>query len=194
MTARQVKTIIKVIRGLSNSEIDEAKPVAAYVGFTQKVLCGLEKQFAAYKARKQKEEDAKKSPIPVDADNYHAGTEGKFRSAPAGWTTVLTSRGIDSPVSVGGRIWSLKHLVDFDGVYDAHWISDDGQHLIRVSNLWSFFSKKVHKQTGVKKRKLEDRVWSMRQKPHPVVIHDSNGGELTVAGGYIRFSDMRKEQ
>ena len=157
--------------------------------FAESVISGLERQLYDFRGE-TKDGTIEQYIVYVDERNYGTNTEGKFRSIPSGWTEALVKS--DKPVEIEGKVWHLKYIAYIPNSFEAHWVSDDGEHLIRVSDRWSFFSKKEHKKTGVKKRKLGPRIWSMKQKPHVVLVDNPEGKKIKVAGGYIKFSDMKK--
>ena len=123
----------------------------------------------------------------IDRTNYMQNTVGKFKSVPAGWAKGLIDN-IEGPVELGGKTWRLDHIdADVPGTWSGYWVSDDNEHLIRVSDRWSFFSKVDHKQTGVKKvGNLDTCTWSLKTRPHCIKF-----GDLMVAAGYIRFDKMK---
>ena len=135
----------------------------------------------------------------IDKTNYMDGTVGKFKSIPWSWAKTLTTVGMYTPCYLGGKMWKLDHINHGHNgdSFSGYWLATDGNHLIRISDRWSFFSKRKNKLEGLKKSKrLRPCVWSMNQKPRIVEVdsEDGHNGKIKVAGGYIRFDKMQKKE
>lgn len=133
----------------------------------------------------------------IDKTNYMDATTGKFKSIPRGWAQALTTVGMYTPCYLGGRIWKLDH-VNYGKKGDhfsGYWVSDDDEHLIRISDHWSFYSKRKHVEEGVKRcHAIRSCTWSMKQRPHVVEVDCPQKKHRKVAGGYIRFDKMEKKE
>lgn len=107
----------------------------------------------------------------IDKTNYMDATIGKFKSIPWNWAKALATVGMYTPCYLGGRIWKLDHVgYGKNGDhFSGYWISDDGKHLIRISD-----------------------QWSMKQKPHVVEVDCQAKKGRKVAGGCISFDKMKK--
>lgn len=133
----------------------------------------------------------------IDKTNYMEATTGKFKSIPRGWAQALTTVGMYTPCYLGGRIWKLDHANygKKGDHFSGYWVSDDGEHLIRISDHWSYFSKRKHVETGVKRcHAIRSCTWSMKQRPHVVEVDCPAKKHRKVAGGYIRFDKMEKKE
>ena len=133
----------------------------------------------------------------IDKTNYMENTVGKFKSIPWSWAKTLTTVGMYTPCYLGGKIWKLDHVDNGRNgdTFSGYWVAEDGEHLIRISDRWSYFSKRKNKIDGLKKSKrLRPCVWSINQKPRVVEVDSEHGckDKITVAGGYIRFDKMQK--
>jgi len=134
----------------------------------------------------------------IDKTNYTDATWGKFKSIPWSWAKTLTTVGMYTPCYLGGKVWHFDHANHGKKgqSFSGYWLSEDGEHLIRISDHWSYFSKRRHKdETGLKKcKKVRSCIWSMKQKPKVVEVEraDNPSKKLKVAGGYIRFDKMQK--
>lgn len=127
----------------------------------------------------------------VTIDDFDDFTEASFRSLPGGTVEFLLSNGFEKPVKLGKL--TLHHVrTDSDGAghFSAYWTDEEKEHLVRVSDSWSVFSRKKFAKMGMRKTgDLGTCFWRLKQKPKTV---EYRGNKVT--GGIVRFSDMKRRK
>lgn len=79
----------------------------------------------------------------ADRTDYWSGTSATWRALPLSWVRgLLRARRaeIGSPVTLGNHVYRLDHK----SASSWYWVSEDGTHLVRLSDHWSSGSSSVN--------------------------------------------------